>query len=150
MKILLDCVRLIIPIPGLLFAFLLIMPLNERFYSLTPADETAYSVAFLCAGLSTIFLVAVGVQPILNFARKGGHVESERIVRQLARLALIGMVLLAVAFAAVVFMTADEVYHSTPVFVIAVALFVVAIVVTWVILPSRARPDTEDLQDPAS
>ncbi len=144
MKRLIDSIQLIISISGLLFAFLLIMPLSERFYSLTPTDEKAYSVAFFCAGLSVIFLLAVEVQPILRLARRDGPVESEETTSELSRLALIGMGLLAVAFAAVIFMTADEVYHSAPIFLSSVIIVVAAITTTWLILPSRVKPDQPD------
>ena len=51
-----------------------------------------------------------------------------------------GLVLLAIAFVAVVFLITDQVYHNGGFVTVAVASFIAAIAFAWVILPSRAKP----------
>ena len=78
---LIECVRLVIPVSGLVFAFLIVMPFNARFVSVTAVDQKAYSVAFICAGLATVLLVAVGVQPMVHIARTGDPGATQRTTR---------------------------------------------------------------------
>lgn len=78
---LIECVRLVIPVSGLVFAFLIVMPFNARFVSVTAVDQKAYSVAFICAGLVTVLLVAVGVQPMVHIARTGDPGATQRTTR---------------------------------------------------------------------
>ncbi len=141
MKRLIDCVRLVIPVSGLVFAFLLVMPFNARFVTVTETDVKAYSVAFVSAGLATIFLVAVGVQPVVKLARGGGSAASAGTTRRLAQVALVGLALLAVSFLAVVFLVSDQIYHNAPLVTVAVASFLAAIVGTWWFLPTRSHTD---------
>ena len=139
MKSLVDSIRIVIPVSGLLFAFLLVMPFNSLFVTVTETDQKAYSVAFIAAGLATIFLVAVGVHPVVHLARRNETPLSDQTVRQLARIAVVGLVMLAIAFVAVVFLITDQVYHNGGFVTVAVACFIAAIAATWVILPSRGR-----------
>ncbi|MDA9912865.1 DUF6328 family protein [Candidatus Nanopelagicales bacterium] len=139
-KSLVDSIRIVIPVSGLLFAFLLVMPFNSLFVTVTETDQKAYSFAFLAAGLATIFLVAVGVHPVVRRARRDQVETSDEMVRQLTRIAVAGLVLLAIAFVAVVFLITDQVYHNGGFVTVAVASFIAAIAFAWVILPSRAKP----------
>ena len=139
MRRLIDCVRLVIPVSGLVFAFLLVMPFNARFVTVTQIDQTAYSVAYTSAGLATILLVAVGVSPIVRIARRGQAGADLRVVRRLAWIAVAGMGLLAISFISVVFLISDEVYHNSLLVAVGILLFIGAIVLTWMVLPVRAR-----------
>ena len=56
-------------LPGVqvLFAFLLVVPFNDRFAQLSSGQERLYLFTLMCAGLASAFLIAPTAQHRLTF-----------------------------------------------------------------------------------
>jgi hypothetical protein len=87
--------RLVLPGVQLLFGFLVTVPFTAKFSTLSLASRHAYFAAFLSATLATAFLVAPAVYHRMHWRRNVR--DKERMFRLCNRLAIVGIVLLAVA-----------------------------------------------------
>jgi hypothetical protein len=135
-----DDLRVALPGVQVLFGFLLTLPFSARFGVLTAgAERVSYMVAFIAAATSSIFLIAPSVlHRAYHELRDPGGLHS--LVRISARLALIGMLFLAVSMAAVVFMVMDVFYHRI-VASIMTALIAGLIACFWFAYPLVRRVD---------
>ena len=82
-------------LPGVqvLFAFLLVVPFNQRFADITSFQLTVYFVTLLCATAACACLIAPTAHHRIEFREQ----DKERIVFGGNRLAIIGLTLLATA-----------------------------------------------------
>lgn len=106
---LLNELRVALPGVQVLFAFLLTVPFSQGYTKITSVQRTGYLAAFLCAAVSTAFLIAPSAYHRIQF-RMG---DKERMLRISNWLALIGTAFLAFAMVAVVFVIADIVVGGT-------------------------------------
>src|SRR5215218_604845 len=99
---LLGELRVALPGVQVLFAFLLVVPFNQRFADITSFQRTTYFVTLLLATAASACLIAPSAHHRIEFRRQ----DKRRIVFGATRLAIIGLALLAFAMTcAVTFVT---------------------------------------------
>ena len=129
---LLNELRVALPGVQVLFAFLLAVPFANGFPRLGELDRDIFFVAFIATALSTVCLIAPSSYHRLRWR---AH-DKERMLVASNVLTIAGLVLLAVAITAVVFVITDFLFHRAwaAAFTAIVAL---AFVVLWYGLPLR-------------
>jgi hypothetical protein len=129
---LLGELRVALPGVQVLFAFLLVVPFNQRFADITSFQRTVYFVTLLCATAACACLIAPTAHHRIEF-REG---DKERIVMGGNRLALAGLALLATAMTGAITLVTDFLYSSTTT---AIAAGGVALLffVLWCVIPVR-------------
>jgi hypothetical protein len=85
--------RVALPGVQVLFAFLLVVPFNQRFGRTTRFERDLYFAALLCTLLASILLIAPTVIHRLEFGRG----QKARVVRAANRFTIVGLAVLAVA-----------------------------------------------------
>jgi hypothetical protein len=139
---LLNELRVALPGVQVLFAFLLVVPFNQRFAGTTPFQRDVYFVTLLLTASASVFLIAPSVHHRLLFRLQ----EKEQIVLIANRLSLIGLTLLAVAVTGVVLLVTDFVLGDLVAIVVTCGIAVLFAVV-WYTIPLRhgARPRPPDV-----
>ena len=105
---LLNELRVALPGIQVLFAFLLTVPFTQRFAALSGVQRDVYFAAFLATGVASVLLMA----PTAYHRIRWRQYDKERMLRTANRLAIGGMLCLASAIAAVVFLIADLLFSS--------------------------------------
>jgi Family of unknown function (DUF6328) len=124
--------RVALPGVQVLFAFLLVVPFNQRFADVTQFQKTVFFATLLCTAASTVCLIAPTVHHRLEFRQQDKH----RIVHTGNRIVILGLLLLAVAMTGAVIFVTDFLYASTTTTVVAAAL-AGAFVLLWYVIPLR-------------
>ena len=124
--------RVALPGVQVLFAFLLVVPFNQRFGQVTDFQKTLYLITLLFTTASSICLIAPTAHHRLEFRRQ----DKENIVRTGNRIVVAGLALLAIAMTGAVLFVTDVVYGTTTTTAAAggVAL---AFAVIWYAIPLR-------------
>jgi hypothetical protein len=124
--------RVALPGVQVLFAFLLVVPFNQRFGEVTSFEKTVYFVTMLFTTAATVCLISPTVHHRLEFRRQ----EKDVIVSTGNRIVILGLALLAVAMTGAVVFVTSFLYSDTTTVVasIAVALFFAAL---WFAIPAR-------------
>jgi hypothetical protein len=115
---LLNELRVALPGVQVLFAFLLVVPFNQRFSATTPFQRGTYFATLLLTASATVFLIAPSVHHRLLFRLQ----EKERIVLIANRLALIGLTMLALAVTGAVLLITDFVLGDLVAGIVAAAI----------------------------
>jgi ABC-type sulfate transport system permease subunit len=116
------------------FAFLLTLPFQARFPSITGFQESAYLVTLIAAGGAAVVLVApVAVHRVLFRQRR-----KDVLVRFASRCAAVGLALVLVSMLAAVLLVLDVVIGAAAAWVITGFLAAGAIGL-WYVLPLRWR-----------
>lgn len=129
---LLGELRVALPGVQVLFAFLLVVPFNQRFADITSFQQTVYFVTLLCATAATACLIAPTAHHRIQFR----HQDKKRIVMGGSRLAIVGLALLATAMTGAITLVTDFLYSSTTTTVTA-ALVALLFAVLWYAIPLR-------------
>jgi uncharacterized protein involved in cysteine biosynthesis len=129
---LLQELRVALPGVQVLFAFLLVVPFNQRFPEITNFQQTIYFITLLLATGATGFLIAPTVHHRVQFRQQ----DKERIVMTANRFTIIGMGLLAAAMTGAILLITDILYRSTTVTIVAAAVACMFIVL-WYLIPVR-------------
>ena len=129
---LLGELRVALPGVQVLFAFLLVVPFNQRFADITSFQQTVYFVTLLLATGASAFLIAPTVHHRLQFRKQ----EKERIVLTANRFAVVGLALLAAAMTGAILLITDLLYGSTTVTIVAGAAGAV-FALLWFAVPIR-------------
>jgi peptidoglycan/LPS O-acetylase OafA/YrhL len=126
---LLQELRVALPGVQVLFAFLLVVPFNQRFADITSFQRTLYFVTLLLATAATACLIAPTAHHRVEFRQK----DKKRIVFSATKLAVIGLALLAAAMTGAVMLITDFLYHATTVAIVAaaVALLFISLWFAW-------------------
>ncbi len=138
---LLNELRVALPGVQVLFAFLLAVPFANGFPKLSSLDRDIFFVAFIATALSTVLLIAPSSYHRLRWRQH----DKERMLVISNALTIVGLLLLAVAITATVFVITDFLFHRTwaAVFTAIVAATFLAL---WYGLPLAAA--IRDLQRP--
>jgi hypothetical protein len=131
---LLGELRIALPGVQVLFAFLLVVPFNQRFVEVSAFQEKLYLATLLFAAAASAFLIAPTVHHRISFRRQ----DKEYLVVSANRLALIGLTLLAIAMTGAIVLVTDVIFGSATTLVAGVlvgALFAVL----WYAVPIRRR-----------
>ena len=134
---LLNELRVALPGVQILFAFLLAVPFTQRFEDVTDLQKDVYMVALLCTLAGTVFLMAPTAFHRIRFRDR----DKEVLIRIANVFAIVGLVFLAVAMTAVVFLVTDLLFQpALTLLVTVVAALLFAVV--WFVLPlSRKASD---------
>ena len=131
---LLNELRVALPGVQVLFAFLLIVPFSNGFPKMTTIQRDVYFVAFLCATMSALLLIAPSAHHRLRFRAR----DKEQLLHRANRLAIVGMGFLAAAMSAVVFVITDVLFEE-PWAAVAAALAAAAFAWVWYVVPLTRR-----------
>jgi len=126
--------RVALPGVQVLFAFLLVVPFNQRFGSTTPLQRQVYFASLLLTAAASVFLIAPTVHHRIEFRMQ----RKEQIVVTGNRLAVIGITLLALAMVGAVLLVTDFLAGDVVGFVSAGA-FAALFGVVWYLLPIARR-----------
>jgi hypothetical protein len=124
--------RVALPGVQVLFAFLLVVPFNQRFASVTQFQKTVFFATLLCTAASTVCLIAPTVHHRLEFRQQ----DKSRIVHTGNRIVVLGLLLLAVAMTGAVLFVTDFLYGNTTTIVVAAGVGA-AFAVFWYAIPLR-------------
>jgi amino acid transporter len=126
--------RVALPGVQVLFAFLLVVPFNQRFSDVTSFEKTVYFVTLLLTAASAICLIAPSAHHRLEFRRQ----NKAAIVRTGNTIVVVGLALLGVAMTgAVLFVTA--VLYDSATTTIAAGCVALAFAILWYGIPLRRR-----------
>ena len=133
---LLNELRVALPGVQFLFAFLLVVPFQQRGAELTDFQRDVYFVTLLAAAVATGLLIAPAAQHRVLFRQQ----DKEALLRRSNRSATLGLTVLAVAIVSAVLLVTDVVFDLT------LAWFTAAVVAAllawwWLAVPfwKRAR-----------
>src|SRR5436305_79875 len=90
---LLNELRVALPGVQVLFAFLLVVPFNQRFDRMSEFERDLYFGVLLCTGIAAVLLIAPSMHHRLEFR----HRDKEYLVEETNRLTIAGLSFLAVA-----------------------------------------------------
>jgi hypothetical protein len=139
---LLNELRVALPGAQVLFAFLLVVPFSTRFH-VDRVEKAAYFVALLATLVGTILLIAPSAYHRLRWREK----NKERMLKTSNRLAIGGLVAIAVAMTASVFLVTDVLLPRAGALVLTVAAGI-AFAIGWFALPLSQPYDRWDDDDP--
>ncbi|HEY7874030.1 MAG TPA: DUF6328 family protein [Actinomycetota bacterium] len=105
---LLNELRVALPGIQVLFAFLLIVPFSQGFPQVSDVDRAAYFIAFVCASTASAFLIAPSAYHRIRFREH----DKKHMLTLANRLAIAGMVFLALAMSSVTFLITDVLFGS--------------------------------------
>jgi Family of unknown function (DUF6328) len=138
---LLNELRVALPGVQFLFAFLLVVPFQQRGAELTDFQRDVYFVTLLAAAVATGLLIAPAAQHRVLFRQQ----DKEALLRRSNRSATLGLTVLAVAIVSAVLLVTDVVFDLT------LAWFTAAVVAAllawwWLAVPfwKRARNEQDD------
>jgi hypothetical protein len=100
--------RVALPGVQVLFAFLLILPFQERFGSITDFQEAVYYGTLICTSLASVFLIAPSARHRIRFRK----VDKEYVVFTANRLAIAGLAFLAVAMLGALTLISDLIFGT--------------------------------------
>jgi hypothetical protein len=118
---LLGELRVALPGVQVLFAFLLIVPFNQRFADVTAFQEKVYFGTLICAALASALLIAPSMNHRIEF-RQG---DKDHLVRVANRLTIAGLSLIAIGMIGVMVLITDFLFSAAATAVVAVALTLV-------------------------
>jgi hypothetical protein len=127
----------------ILFAFLLTMPLQNRFEKLDHWERATFVTAILLSSAATVAIIAPVAYHRALFARQMKH----EVVLVASRFAVAGLALLGLAIATSVNLVLDLVLGRTAALIIAAVLALV-LVLTWAVLPLSLRRTRPALDEP--
>jgi Family of unknown function (DUF6328) len=126
---LLGELRVALPGVQVLFAFLLVVPFNQVFATITSFQRTLYFVTLLLATAASACLISPTAHHRIEFRQQ----DKKRIVFAATKLAVAGLALLAAAMTGAVMLVTDLLYESTTVAITAacVALLFIGLWFAW-------------------
>jgi Family of unknown function (DUF6328) len=131
---LLNELRVALPGVQVLFAFLLVVPFQQRFATVTSFQKLVYFVSLLLAAVASALLIAPSAQHRILFRAR----EKEHLLRTANVLAIAGLGFLAAAIVGVLTLITDFLYGTTMTIVVA-ATAAVLFAGFWYALPLRRR-----------
>jgi hypothetical protein len=141
---LLNELRVALPGVQFLFAFLLVVPFQQRGGQTTDFQKDVYFVTLVAAAVATALLIAPAAQHRVLFRQH----DKERLLKRSSSMAYAGLVVLAVAIASAVLLVVDVLFGRTRAWWTA-GLVELLLVNLWVVVPfvHRARGGIETLDD---
>ena len=127
---LLGELRVILPGVQVLFAFLLVVPFNQRFEEVSTFQKYLYLGTLVCAAAASACLIAPSIHHRITFRTQ----DKEHLVARANRLTIVGGVFLAIAMTGAIWLITGYLYGDT---ITAVAAVLVAgmFAVLWYIVP---------------
>ena len=97
---------MILPGVQVLFAFLLVVPFNQRFADVSTFQKYLYLGTLLCAAVASACLIAPSIHHRISFRRQ----DKEHLVMRANRLTIVGSVFLAVAMTGAIWLIAGYLF----------------------------------------
>jgi hypothetical protein len=138
---LLNELRVALPGVQVLFAFLLILPFQQRFASVSDLDRAVYLAALLSSAIAGAALIAPSVYHRLNFRLE----NKERILLDSNVLLIAGSAFTAIGIACAIFLIADVIFGGTSALIATIAT-VAVYGALWVALPLIRRGERVEPQ----
>jgi hypothetical protein len=129
---LLNELRVALPGVQVLFAFLLVLPFNQGFQSVTDFQKNVYLFTLITATLSAVLLISPSMHHRLQF-RAGNKRE---ILRDANRLAIAGMTFLMISMCGAVVLVTDYVFAAGTMVAVSIGV-ALAFLVVWYAMPIR-------------
>jgi hypothetical protein len=141
---LLNELRVALPGVQFLFAFLLIVPFQQKVDQVTDFQRGVYFVALAAAALATALLIAPAAQHRILFRQQ----HKENLLRRSNRSAIAGLLALGVAICSALLLVVDVLFSATLAWVTAGALAVL-LAWWWLAVPlwQRAHHDQDVVTD---
>jgi len=141
---LLNELRVALPGVQFLFAFLLVVPFQQKFGQTTDFQHGVYFVALAAAALATALLIAPAAQHRILFRQH----DKEMLLRRSNRSALAGLFALGVAICSALLLVVDALFSLTLAWVTAGALAVL-LGWWWLAVPvwQRAHNEQDEVPD---
>ncbi len=134
---LLNELRVVLPGVQALFAFLLIVPFNERFASVTGRERGVYTVALLASAVACVLFITPAAFHRLRFRRH----DKAQLLRIGNRCAIAGLAALAVAMIAGVFLITELIFGAGVAGVLTTVV-AIPIVALWWLVPLVLGPES--------
>ena len=131
---LLGELRVAIPGVQVLFAFLLVVPFNTRFTTLTSAQKHLYLASLLFAGVATALLIAPAAHHRLTFRLQ----DKNHLVLLGNRLTIVGLLCLAIAMTTAIGLVTWVVFDRDTAIVASAAIGAIFLML-WYLMPLRRR-----------
>ena len=135
---LMQGLRVALPGVQVLFAFLLVLPFQDRFATVTAFERTTYFVTLLATAAATVLLIAPSARHRVTF-RQG---DKRWNVLTANRLALAGLCCLAVAMCGAILLISEFLYGGLVGAVVTTGLALLVLVL-WIVSPLLRRRLTE-------
>lgn len=132
---LLQELRVALPGVQVLFAFLLAVPFQQHFSSISDFDRKAYFATLLLTTLSAALLIAPSAYHRLTFR----YQQKGRLVFIANRLAIAGLAVLALAMTCAIMLVTNVLFGTVATTVVTTALVLAMFVVLWAALPLKRR-----------
>jgi hypothetical protein len=150
---LLNELRVALPGIQVLFAFLLVVPFNAGFETVTEFQKDVYVVTLLTTALATVCLIAPSAHHRIQFRRQ----DKEFVVVAGNRFAIAGIFLIAVSMSGAILLVISYLFDES-VAAIVVATLGFLFLVTWFAIPlvrrlgghAPAEPDPGEQAQPRS
>ncbi|TFV63149.1 hypothetical protein E4P41_05545 [Geodermatophilus sp. DF01-2] len=141
---LLNELRVALPGVQFLFAFLLIVPFQQRGAELNDFQRDVYFVTLIAVAVATGLLIAPAAQHRVLFRQR----DKEALLRRSNRSAFAGLVVLAIAIVSAVLLVTDVLFDLTAAWVTAAAV-AAFLAWWWIAVPfwKRAHNRTDDPDD---
>ena len=141
---LLNELRVALPGVQFLFAFLLVVPFQQRGADLTEFQRDVYFVTLLAAAVATGLLIAPAAQHRVLFRQR----DKEALLRRSSHSALAGLLVLALAICSALLLVVDVLFSTAQAWATAGAVGAV-LLWWWVVVPywRRAHTTQEDPDD---
>jgi hypothetical protein len=101
---LMEGLRTTLPGVQVLFAFLLVLPLQAEFASISDIEKLAYYISFFGSALASVLLIAPSAHQRLRAPITGLERRSERHLHVAVNLTIAGTIIFSIALAAAVFL----------------------------------------------
>jgi hypothetical protein len=127
---LLGELRVILPGVQVLFAFLLVVPFNQRFADVSTFQKYLYLGTLLCAAVASACLIAPSIHHRISFRQQ----DKEHLVLRANRLTIVGGIFLAVAMTGAIWLITGYLFGDL-ITAIAAATVAVLFIVVWYAVP---------------
>jgi Family of unknown function (DUF6328) len=125
---LMEGLRTTLPGVQVLFAFLLVLPLQAAFTEITDIERIAYYVSFFGSAMASVLLIAPSAHQRLRAPVTGMERRSERHLHIAVNLTIAGTIIFAIALSAAVFLISTLTLTDS---VAVGATIAVAVVLAW-------------------
>ena len=132
---LLNELRVALPGVQILFAFLLAVPFQQNFTSISEFDKKAYFATLLLTALSAALLIAPSAYHRLTFR----YQQKGRLVFISNRLSIAGLAVLALAMTCAIMLVTNVLFGTVATTVVTTALVLAMFALLWAVLPLKRR-----------
>lgn len=132
---LLQELRVALPGVQVLFAFLLAVPFQQHFTSISAFDKKAYFATLLLTALSAALLIAPSAYHRITFR----YQQKGRLVFIANRLAILGLAVLALAMTCAIMLVTNVLFGTVATTVVTTTLVLTMFFLLWAVLPLRRR-----------